>query len=303
MTTISTSSPRAQAPIDETQLRVDLALRRIGRVLNVGVPILGYLFLWLPIVILIVFSFNASRINATWQGFTLEWYQVLFSGQFGGEARLSTEFLLQALNNSLLVGAVTMLVTTVLGTMIAIGMERFEFPFKQLLDLLLYLPVVIPEITMGLSLLIFFSALFRIVRAATDLNPVLSLFTVIIGHVVFCLPFVVIVVRARLSGLPKSYEEAARDLGANEWMTFRRVTLPLLMPGIIAGALLALTLSLDDFVVTLFTAGPGSTTLPVFVYGMIKFGVNPSINAISTLIVLVSMSLVLGSLLLQRNRS
>jgi spermidine/putrescine transport system permease protein len=127
--------------------------------------------------------------------------------------------------------------------------------------------------------------------------------TVIIGHVVFCMPFVTITVRARLAGMPKNYEDAARDLGADEWTTFRRVTLPLLMPGILAGALLALTLSLDDFVVTLFTAGPGTTTLPVFVYGMIKFGVNPSINAISTLIVAVSMSLVLFSLVAQRNRN
>jgi spermidine/putrescine transport system permease protein len=258
----------------------------------------------LPIIVLIVFSFNASRINATWQGFTLEWYQILFSGQFGGEARLSTQFLIQALQNSLIVAVFSTILSTVLGTMIAIGMERYTFRGKRLLDLMLYLPVVIPEITMGLSLLIFFSTVFRGVRQATNgaFSPTLSLVTIIIGHVVFCMPFVVLTVRARLQGLPRSYEEAARDLGANERMTFLRVTLPLLMPGIISGGLLALTLSLDDFIVTLFTAGPGSTTLPVFVYGMIKFGVNPSINAISTLIVVVSMSLVLFSLLMQRNR-
>jgi spermidine/putrescine transport system permease protein len=137
---------------------------------------------------------------------------------------------------------------------------------------------------------------------ATGTQLSLSIVTVIIGHVVFCMPFVAITVRARIAGMPRSYEEAAYDLGANEWKTFTRITLPLLMPGIISGALLAFTLSLDDFVVTLFTAGPGSTTLPLFVYGMIKFGVNPSINAISTLIVFVSMGLVLFSLLLQRLR-
>jgi spermidine/putrescine transport system permease protein len=255
-----------------------------------------------PIGVLILFSFNSSRTNAVWQGFTLDWYKLLMSGQFGTERRLSTDFLLQALNNSLYVAASATVLATIFGTMVAIGIERYQFRGRRLLDLLLYLPVVFPEVTMGLSLLIFFSATFRNLNNAVGTTFSLSIITVIIGHVVFCLPFVAIVVRARLAGMPRSYEEAAYDLGANEWRTFLRITLPLLMPGIIAGALLAFTLSLDDFVVTLFTAGPGSTTLPLFVYGMIKFGVNPSINAISTLIVCVSMGFVLFSLLLQRFR-
>jgi spermidine/putrescine transport system permease protein len=308
--------------INASQIRTDLAVRRVGKVILSILPWIGYLFLWLPILILIIFSFNTSRTNAVWQGFTLDWYKALFSGRFGGDARITTENLIKAAQNSLFVGVISMLISTFLGTTVAIGMERFQFRGRRALDLLLYLPVVIPEVTMGLSLLIFFSTSFRTLNgipaalcgpdiapgsvcATLGLDTVnfsLSIFTVVIGHVVFCMPFVAIVVRARLQGMSRSLEEAARDLGANEWKTFQRVTLPLLMPGIIAGALLALTLSLDDFVVTLFTAGVGSTTLPLFVQGLIRFGINPSINALSTLIVCVSMGLVLFSLLMQRRR-
>jgi len=287
---------------NRAKLRSDMALRRMGRVILGFTPWVGYIFLWLPILILIVFSFNSSKTNAVWNGFTLDWYKLLLSGQFSTEKRLSTEFLIGALDNSLIVAASSTLLSTLLGTMIAIGMERLRFRGRRLVDLLLYLPVVIPEVAMGLSLLIFFSVSFRAINQLSGWQLTLSLITVIIGHVVFSMPFVAIVVRARLAGMSLTLEEAARDLGANEWQTFRRVTLPLLMPGILSGALLALTLSLDDFVVTLFTAGVGSTTLPLFVYSMIKFGVNPSINAISTLVVVVSMSLVLFSLLLQRRR-
>ncbi len=288
--------------LNTAKVRGDMAIRRTGRIALRITPWVGYLFLWLPILVLIIFSFNNSKTNAVWNGFTLDWYKLLLSGQFGTEKRLSTEFLLAAVQNSLIVAASATILSTLLGTMIAIGMERLKFRGRRLIDLLLYLPVVIPEVAMGLSLLIFFSVSFRTINQLTGWQLALSLITVIIGHVVFSMPFVAIVVRARLSGMSLSLEEAARDLGANEWQTFRRVTLPLLMPGILSGALLALTLSLDDFVVTLFTAGVGSTTLPLFVYSMIKFGVNPSINAISTIVVVVSMSLVLFSLLLQRRR-
>lgn len=297
--------PQSQIPtitLNRAKLRGDMAIRRTGRIVLGFTPWVGYLFLWLPILVLIIFSFNSSKTNAVWNGFTLDWYKLLLSGQFGTEQRLSTEFLIGALNNSLIVAACATLLSTLLGTTVAIGMERLKFRGRRLIDLLLYLPVVIPEVAMGLSLLIFFSVSFRAINQLTGWKLALSLITVIIGHIVFSMPFVAIVVRARLAGMSLSLEEAARDLGANEWQTFRRVTLPLLMPGILAGALLALTLSLDDFVVTLFTAGVGSTTLPLFVYSMIKFGVNPSINAISTLVVIVSMSLVLFSLLLQRRR-
>ena len=255
--------------VNDAQLRTDMTIRRIGRVLMGIAPWVGYAFLWIPIIVLVVFSFNNSRTNAVWNGFTLDWYKLLFSGaQFSSQERtLSTTYLLQAVGNSLIVAATATVLSTILGTMIALGMERFTFRGRRILDLLLYLPVVIPEVTMGLSLVIFFSTAFKAINRAFGTDLALSLVTVIIGHIVFAMPFVTIVVRARLVGMNRNLEEAARDLGADEWRTFLRVTLPLMMPGIIAGGLLALTLSLDDFVVTLFTSGVGSTTLPIFVYG------------------------------------
>jgi spermidine/putrescine transport system permease protein len=298
-------------PVDAAKLRSDMAIRRTGRIIRRVTPFVGFGFLWIPIIILVVFSFNNSRTNAVWQGFTLDWYRSLigigdFVSQDGvrTEARFSPEQLLGAVNNSVVVAVASTILSTFLGTCIAIGLERYKFRGRRLVDLLIYLPVVIPEITMGLSLQLFFSTVFRNINEISDgrLTPTLSLVTVVIGHVVFCMPFVTITVRARLAGMSKSLEEAARDLGANEWQVMRRVTLPLLMPGIVAGALLALTLSLDDYVVTLFVNGPGGTTLPIYVGALIKFAVNPSINALSTIIVLVSMSLVLVSLVLQRNR-
>ncbi|MBX3083210.1 MAG: ABC transporter permease [Anaerolineae bacterium] len=280
-----------------------MLIRRTGRLAFALVPWIAYLFLWIPILVLILFSFNDSRMSAVWRGFTFHWYQGLLAGQFGDQPNFTTANLLDALQRSLFVGAVSTAIATVLGTMVALGLERYRVRGKRLIEMLMYLPVVIPEITMGLSLLIYFSSGFNVLRQWFGVQWTLSLWTVIIGHVVFSLPFVAIAVRARLSGMTRSLEEAARDLGANEWRTFQRITLPLLMPGILAGALLAFTLSLDDFVITFFTQGPGTTTLPLFVYGMIKFQVTPDINAISTLMVLASIALVTCSLLIQRNRT
>jgi spermidine/putrescine transport system permease protein len=178
----------------------------------------------------------------------------------------------------------------VFGTMVSLAMERHRFPGKMAFDALLYLPIIIPDIAMAVMLLLFF------VLSKFGL----SLLTIIISHVAFNISFVAVVVRARLVGFDRSLEEAAQDLGANELQTFWYVTLPLLMPGILGGALLAFTLSLDDFVITFFTAGVGSTTLPLRIYSMVKLGVTPEINAISTLLVLASMTLLLVSLFLQR---
>jgi len=291
--------------VNNAQLRADLGVRRVGRVILSITPWIGYAFLWIPIIVLVVFSFNDSRTNAVWNGFTLNWYKVLFSGQplSNQEGTFNSTYLIQAVTNSLIVSASTTVISTIMGTMIALGMERFTFRGRRILDLLLYLPVVIPEVTMGLSLVLFFSTAFRAINNVFHTDLSLSLVTVIIGHIVFAMPFVTIVVRARLMGMNRNLEEAARDLGADEWQTFRRVTLPLMLPGIVAGSLLALTLSLDDYVVTSFTSGVGSTTLPIFVYGLIKFGVNPSINALSTIIVVVSISFVLLSLFMQRRRA
>ena len=239
-----------------------------------------FVFLYLPIFILIIYSFNANKVVGVWSGFSTQWYLELFRN----------EAIITALRVSLWVGIWSTVISTILGTLAAFVLERYRFLGKLTFDAVLYLPIIIPDIVMALSTLLFF-VIFAV--------P-LSRNTILIAHITFNISFVAIVVRARLADMDESLEEAAADLGANEWTTFRRVTLPLLMPGIAAGALLAFTLSLDDFVITFFVAGPGATTLPVRVYSMIKFGVTPEVNAVSTLMFIGSTVLVAISLLLQR---
>ncbi len=257
--------------------------RKRGRWLNrllTAHGVAGYLFLYFPIVILVIFSFNASRYAAAWRGFTLNWYTSLFANQAIGAA----------LRNTLIVAGTSTLISTVFGTMVALAMERYNFWGKLAFDGLLYLPIIIPDIAMAVMLLLFF------VLTQTQLGII----SIVISHVAFNISFVAVVVRARLAYFDVTLEEAAQDLYANEWQTFRRVTLPLIMPGILGGALLAFTLSVDDFVITFFTSGPGSSTLPLRIYSMVKLGVTPEINALSSMMLLASMGLVLLSLLLQR---
>ncbi len=250
---------------------------------------LVFFFFYAPILVLVLFSFNSSRYVSQWEGFSLAWYAKLFANEAIG----------LALRNSLIVGGVSTVISTIMGTLIAVGMERFRFRGQTALDSVLYLPIIIPDIAMAVMLLLFF------VQAASALGVIgvrfsLGLTSIILAHVAFNISYVAVVVRARLAGFDKSLEEAAADLYANEWATFRHVTLPLIMPGILGGALLAFTLSLDDFVVTFFTSGPGSTTLPLHIYSMVKTGITPEINALSTLMLLASIVLVLTSLVLQR---
>lgn len=226
--------------------------------------VLIYLFLYLPILILVVFSFNAARQTAVWEGFTLDWYRRL----------ASNERLLGSLRNSLLVAGITTMIATVLGTLAALALARYRFRSKGATDVLLFLPVILPEVVLGAALLTFFGAV----------GLRLSVWTVILAHVVFSVSYVTIVVRARLAGLDPSLEEAARDLGAGPFETFRRVTLPLILPGVVASALLVFTLSIDDYVVTSFVAGVGATTLPLHIYSMLKLGVTPEVNAVSSLL-------------------
>jgi spermidine/putrescine transport system permease protein len=240
----------------------------------------AFAFLYVPIVVLIVFSFNSARSGAVWQGWTLNWYERMFNN-----ARI-----IEAAGVSLLVAALATIGAVVLGTLMALAMERYAFRSKPLWDGLLYMPVIIPEIVAGISLLLFF-ALVQIER---------GLFTLVVSHIAFSMPFVYLTVRARLADFDRSIEEAAQDLGANEWITFTRITLPLLMPGIISGALLAFTLSLDDFVISFFVNGKGWQTLPVYIWGQIRKGVTPEINAISTLMLLFSVLLVVLSQTLQK---
>jgi spermidine/putrescine transport system permease protein len=287
------------------KIRRDRFMRRLGRVFMWVVPVMGIAFLWLPIVLLVTYSFNASsRAGGRWEGFTTGWYSKLFGGITGTGSEFSTDQLLESIQTTLTVSITATIIATVMGTMIAMAMVRGRFRGKPALDGLLYLPIVIPDITMGISLVVFFKFLFDIVEVIVGQRYFLSVLTVIIAHVAFNIPFVAIVVRARLTDMNPRLEEAARDLGANQWRTFYRVTYPLLIPGIVAGALLAFTISLDDFVVTFFSGGATTTTLTVYVFSLVRRAPSPEINAVSTLMILASTMLILISLLLQgRNAS
>lgn len=288
-----------QPMVDRRKLSRDLWVRRLGAI-GLGLsPVVTYFFLWAPIVVLIVYSFNDSASVSVWRGFTTRWYQNIFAAGRGSGTFVTTQ-LLAALRNSLIVSFSASFIATVIGTMMALAIHRGNFPGKQLIDSLLYVPVVIPEITQGVSLAVFFRILFDFWQTQTGQRLVPGFPTIIIAHVAFNISYVVIVVRARLATMNSNYEEAARDLGANNFQTFWRITFPLLLPGIMAGALLALTLSLDDYVVTFFNKGVGDDTLPIFVYGLLKQRVSPEINAISTLMILASTLLIGVSLILQQ---
>jgi spermidine/putrescine transport system permease protein len=196
----------------------------------------------------------------------------------------------------LIIAITATVISTVIGTMAALALQRYNFRFKSFTQLSLYIPIIIPEIVMGIGILVLFSQLFNVLNGALNLRGdarlSLGLSTVILSHIAFCIPFVTLVVMARLQGLDQSYEEAAMDLGANELTTFRRVTLPMIMPGVLAGGLLAFTLSLDDFVITFFTTGPGSTTLPIYVYGLLRRIITPQVNALSTVWILIVLTAV-----------
>ena len=251
-----------------------------------------YLFLYVPILVLIIFSFNKSRFGATWTGWTVEWYEELFR-----DDRIA-----EAFQTSMLIGVVSTLLATALGTMLALVLERYRFRGRSALDAAVYLPIVTPDIVMAVALLAFFSLAFRLLNDLLGLSLRTGLHTIIVSHVAFNIPFVAVVVRASLRHFDRRIEEAAQDLGASPWHTFRYITLPLILPGIIGGALIAFTLSLDDFIITFFTSGPGIITLPLEVYGRVRRSITPVINAVSTLMLLGSMALVSLSLLVQRRR-
>jgi len=234
-----------------------------------GAAMFAYAFLYVPLFIVVVYSFNDSRLNAEWVGFTLDWYRTL----------VRDDQMLTAAGNSLIIGLVASLVSTALGTLAGLAMHRYRL---RLLPILIVAPIAIPEILMGVSLLIFFVLL----------NFTLGLVSVALAHIAFCIGFVAIVVRARLAGMDETLTEAARDCGASPVKAFRYVTLPLIMPGVVAGALMAFTLSIDDFVITFFTAGAGTVTLPLQIYSMIKIAVTPEVNAVSTLLMLLTLVLI-----------
>lgn len=276
--------------------------------------VLVYIFLYAPIVGLVLYSFNASRANVKFEGFipafsdrvVMDGSLVKSSpcGPFHWYCDLAkNNDVAEAAGNTLTIAFTATIVATVIGTMSAIALQRYDFKIKPFSQLALYIPIVIPEIVMGIGVLTLFSQLFGWINEALNLSGdarlSLGIATVTISHIAFMVPFVTLVVQARLQGFDKSYEEAAMDLGANEWTTFRRVTFPMILPGVMSGALLAFTLSLDDFVITFFTNGPGSTTLPIYVYGLLRRIITPQVNALSTVWILVVFLAVLALQLLQ----
>ena len=246
------------------------------------VSLLVYAFLYVPLVIVVIFSFNDSKLNAEWVGFTTEWYAKLFAD----------EDMLQAAFNSVSIACLAAAIATVLGTMAGLSMHRFK---PKLLPFLVFTPVAMPEILLGVSLLIFFLNTISPALGALGIDFGLGLATVVIAHITFCIGFVAIIVRARLAGMDESIFEAARDLGATPWQTFRLVTLPLILPGVVAGALMAFTLSIDDFVITFFTSGVGTKTLPLQIYTMIKVAVTPEVNAVSTLLMALTLTMIVAT--------
>lgn len=243
---------------------------------------LVFCFLYLPIIILVIYSFNSSKMNIVFENFTFSWYKNLFQNVD----------LVNAFINTVIVAVISTIVSTVIGTISAVGLYKYNFPLKNLINKLIYIPIVIPEIVLGISLLSIYTL--------TKLE--LGLFTIILSHIAFSIPYVIVSVRSTLSTLTSTYEEAAKDLGANAFKTFWYITLPLIKPGVISGATLAFTLSLDDVVISYFTAGPGSNTLPLYIYSIIKTGITPDVNALSSLLLFVVIIILTVCVLVQSRR-
>lgn len=251
---------------------------------------LVYAFFYAPIVVLAIFSFNDNSRVGVWTEPSFRWY---------GEM-LQNDDVLRSIRNTAIVALISTAVSVVLGTAAAISMERYRFRSQRTMDGLLYLPIIIPDVTMAVMMLLFFVQAFDLLASFTGIRLNLGLGSISLAHIAFNISYVAVVVRARLAGMDPFLDEAAADLYAGKWQTFRRVTLPLIMPGVAGGALLALTLSLDDVVVTSFVTGPGSTTLPVYVFGLVRREVSPLINAVSTTMLVASILLVGISLGIQR---
>ena len=244
-----------------------------------------FVFLYLPLFTLMAYSFNDSRRNIVWRGFSTKYYEKLFQN----------DELMIAFGNSLTIAFFSTIISLILGAMVAILLWRFKFRFKPLYEGTMALPIVIPEICMGVAMLAFFAR----VGWPNDLPWPINLGNIIIAHISFTFPFVAVIVRARLAGFNKEEEEAARDLGASDWQVYRDIVIPYMKPGLLAGALLAFTLSLDDFVITFFTSGPETVTFPVKVYSMVRFSVTPEVNAASTVLIVLTVILTALAMWLQ----
>ncbi|QIE57690.1 ABC transporter permease [Pikeienuella piscinae] len=251
---------------------------------------LTFVFLYTPIIVLVIFSFNNSRRggNVIWRGFTTDYYAKAFAN----------ESLVEAFVNSIAIAVISTIFAVALGAMTAVLLWRWRFPLKPVYEGLVALPIVIPEICMGVSLAVFFSA--SGLTVPPEAPWPLNLGNIIAAHITFSFPFAAMVIRTRLQSFSPEMAEAARDLGASEYQVFRDILIPHMVPGLIAGALLAFTLSLDDFVITFFTSGPNTVTFPVKVYSMVRFSVTPEINAASTVLILMTLCLTFIAIRLQK---
>ena len=251
------------------------------RLLSLGCFLL-FVFMYAPLLVVIVYSLTPTEYGVSWEGFTLKWYQAV----------LANENIKAALKVSLMVAIPTVLIATAIGTITAFTLYRYKFFGRALYQGILYIPLIMPDLVIGVALLLFY----------TFIKLELGVFTILLAHISFSIPLTTLVIIARMQRIDRSLEDAAMDLGADEWTTMRKVTLPLLKPGILAAALLAFPWSFNDFVITFFVSGVGSSTLPIRVFSMIRLGVSPVINALGTLIVVVPLILVVIGLLLERRK-
>lgn len=256
--------------------------KKVFNLISTIYTILIFSFLYIPIFVVIIYSFNASKTNAIWNGFTLDWYKKLFD---------DTNVII-AFKNSLIIAVASTIISSIIGTLGAIGLYKYKFKGKGIIDILLNIVIVIPEIIMGISLLIYFA----------QLNVPFGITTLVLSHATFCIPFVLIVVRARFSGFDSSIEDAAMDLGADKFKVFTSIILPLTLPGILSGAMLAFALSFDDVIINFFVSGSESPTLPIKIFSMLKFGLSPEINALCTIMLLLIFGILIVSQVIRFKR-
>ena len=271
--------------------------RKLGSLSLIVYVFVFFAFIYLPIALIVIYSFNADPVNMMrWSGFTVDWYRQIFGFKnASSEAALyieSTDQLIAAVRTSLIVAASTTTIATVLGTAAALAVFRYSFFGKRFYRVLLFVPMLMPDIVLGIALLIFF----------VGVGISLGVGTIIIGQCTFLISYVFIVVSARLAGMDRTLENASADLGANEWTTFRRITLPQVMPGVVGGALLAFIISMDDLVITYFISGTSTQTLPIFIFGMLRRGIKPEVNAIATMMLLFSFAIAATGLYLNRRK-
>ena len=272
-------------------------VHKLGSLSLIVYVFIFFAFIYLPIALIVIYSFNADPVNMMrWSGFTIDWYRQIFGFRnASSEAALyieSTDQLLAAVRTSLIVAASTTAVATVLGTAAALAVFRYSFFGKRFYRVLLFVPMLMPDIVLGIALLIFF----------VGVGISLGVGTIIIGQCTFLISYVFIVVSARLAGMDRTLENASADLGADEWTTFRKITLPQVMPGVVGGALLAFIISMDDLVITYVISGTSTQTLPIFIFGMLRRGIKPEVNAIATMMLLFSFAIAALGLYLNRRK-